>query len=650
MSGPAANTDRVLELAEAVCSKTASKADLAELKSLLLTDQSSCRRYVLYCHMHAALRFEVRADRAAQKVCPEIDIRSIAQASSTADVLDVNIQPAVAPTFLSASFNSTPNLFSSGWPVAYLIATVIFTIGLVIGALVHVSQPVQVVLPSPSDRGARHEGRESKDTPLSPRPSSVVARITGMADCVWEGSGFRGQGAGTTNLPSPSGGHHEVVGAGREGGRESDSPLSTLHSPLVSLGDRLALRSGLLELTYDTGARVILQGPVTYEVESPVSGYLSLGKLTAKLEKKSEVRGQRSDAANQKSGIIGHQFAVRTPTALVTDLGTEFGVEVDRSGTTRSHVFRGAVRFQRLSADGTETDNGWVLHANQSARVADNSSGEIVVTENAKAAGFVRHIPKPIIKVLDLVDVVAGGDGFSGRRGRGIDSTSGRIVDAVRVDGHTPTPGGGQYHRVARMPFVDGVFIPDGGKDEMQVDSAGHVFDGFQGTGNATLEHIWAGGAMPDPFNQHLTSAGGIDYASDGHGLLFLHANNAITFDLDAIRQANPDSKLLRFRATAANTEPVNVGCVADIWVLIDGQRRFQRRQINCVSGVFVVQVPIGKTDRFLTLAATDGGDGVGHDWIIFGDARLELAYNVKPNAKPKPTTTRNQSIEKQGN
>jgi hypothetical protein len=49
-------------------------------------------------------------------------------------------------------------------------------------------------------------------------------------------------------------------------------------------------------------------------------------------------------------------------------------------------------------------------------------------------------------------------------------------------------------------------------------------------------------------------------------------------------------------------------------------------------------------------LAATDGGDGVGHDWIIFGDARLELAYNVKPNAKPKPTTTRNQSIEKQGN
>ena len=40
-----------------------------------------------------------------------------------------------------------------------------------------------------------------------------------------------------------------------------------------------------MEITYDTGAKVILQGPVTYEVESD-GGYLSVGKLTARLEKK----------------------------------------------------------------------------------------------------------------------------------------------------------------------------------------------------------------------------------------------------------------------------------------------------------------------------------------------------------------------------
>ena len=38
-----------------------------------------------------------------------------------------------------------------------------------------------------------------------------------------------------------------------------------------------------MEITYDTGAKVILQGPVTYEVESMTAGILSLGKLTARV-------------------------------------------------------------------------------------------------------------------------------------------------------------------------------------------------------------------------------------------------------------------------------------------------------------------------------------------------------------------------------
>ena len=45
-------------------------------------------------------------------------------------------------------------------------------------------------------------------------------------------------------------------------------------------------------------------------------------------------------------------FAVRTPTATVTDLGTEFGVEVANRGP-RPHVFRGSVRVQ-AAGDGTD--------------------------------------------------------------------------------------------------------------------------------------------------------------------------------------------------------------------------------------------------------------------------------------------------------
>ena len=42
-----------------------------------------------------------------------------------------------------------------------------------------------------------------------------------------------------------------------------------------------------MEITYDTGAKVILQGPVTYEVETN-GGYLAVGKLTGKLEGKKD--------------------------------------------------------------------------------------------------------------------------------------------------------------------------------------------------------------------------------------------------------------------------------------------------------------------------------------------------------------------------
>ena len=52
---------------------------------------------------------------------------------------------------------------------------------------------------------------------------------------------------------------------------QSDSRLST--STLVPLGDKFVLASGLMEITYDTGAKVILQGPVTYEVESRTAGF-----------------------------------------------------------------------------------------------------------------------------------------------------------------------------------------------------------------------------------------------------------------------------------------------------------------------------------------------------------------------------------------
>jgi hypothetical protein len=412
----------------------------------------------------------------------------------------------------------------------------------------------------------------------------------------------------------------------------------------VQVGRQFALISGLLEITYDSGAKVILQGPVTYDVDSSAGGYLAIGKVTAKLEEnsevgsqRSEVRGQKSELASQKLEGKDQKFVVRTPTAIVTDLGTEFGVEVADDGTTTSHVFRGSVTVQMTSSVGRSDAAPQVLRENQSARVKKSEKRILLLQSSPHAGDFARKIPDVAMKSLDLVDIVAGGDGFSSKRSRGIDATNGRVLEVLPNWGTNYLVGDHKYHPVEGMPFVDGVFVPDGGPGPVQIASTGLVSTEFPKTSNDTVHAVWAGGAIPpiDPsYPATRTVLGKTDYASARHGLLFLHANKGVTFDLKAIRQANPDGKLARFRAIAGNTEAslpdTNLAkgesIHADLWVLVDGRCRFRRREINQYTGAFSVLVPLTDGDRFLTLAATDGGDGISWDWIIFGDPRLDMS------------------------
>ena len=86
------------------------------------------------------------------------------------------MQPPHAAIFIAGTRDGATGFFSLGWPVAYLVATVVLGIALVVRALVHVTQPTQLANPLPSVV----EGR------LSPDPTTpFVGRITGMADCQW---------------------------------------------------------------------------------------------------------------------------------------------------------------------------------------------------------------------------------------------------------------------------------------------------------------------------------------------------------------------------------------------------------------------------------------------------------------------------------
>jgi hypothetical protein len=600
------------ELADAQCAGLLTAEQTARLEKLVIGSPELRRLYIWYMHVHASAEMNYHGE-------------SLGTISSAPPVV---IQPCFSVPLAS------PSSFVGGVLFSYLMATLVLGAAITIAWAWKLPNHPQVAWQPSSSAEGRHSASKLKPT--------FVGRITGMVDCRWEeGAGVRDQGSGAEN------------------------PTCDIRHPtsLVALGDRLALASGLVEIAYNTGAKVILQGPVRYEVESVAGGFLSFGKLTARLEKGEGRRGKAEGVAsgqwpvasgNQQSTIINQQssspqspipnpssafrlppspFVVRTPTATVTDLGTEFGVEVDKQGGTTSHVFRGSVRVQVVGG-GKSEGSGQVLFENASARVAGGNERTIVVVSAAQPAEFIRRIPARKIKVLDLVDVVAGGDGYSGKRNCGIDPHNGRFITNPYNPEFAWMMGDYRYHRTQGLPFVDGAFIPDGSRGPVQTDSAGHTCDCFLQTVNGTAGPVWAGGliptANPDPVR---TDLDGVDYSKPGHGLLSMISNKGLTFDLDAIRRANPGYTVLRFRGVVGN--PEGTRGLADLWVIVDGRPRFRRRQINLTGGGFAISEPIAPKDRFLTLAATDGGDGISWDCILFGDPRLELVES----AVSKPAT-----------
>ncbi|MGA2060545.1 MAG: FecR domain-containing protein [Thermoguttaceae bacterium] len=132
--------------------------------------------------------------------------------------------------------------------------------------------------------------------------TELVARITEMRNCQW-----------STAEPAPD------------------------EAEQLRVGQQLQLEKGLVQITYFNKALVLLEGPVSYTVDSPKSGFLSRGKLTARAETEQS-----------------RQFTILTPNARFVDMGTEFGVALEANGRAAIAVFAGKVKAEAKKADG-----GW---------------------------------------------------------------------------------------------------------------------------------------------------------------------------------------------------------------------------------------------------------------------------------------------------
>jgi len=293
-----------------------------------------------------------------------------------------------------------------------------------------------------------------------------------------------------------------------------------------------------------------------------------------------------------------------------------------------------------------------LLHENESASIESYGGSTVTLAKKGQSGDdsrFVRRMPPPSkLGVLDILDIVSGGDGLGAARGAGIDPSSGtKAVDLL----HGPPIDGGGYRTVDWNPLVDGAFIPDGKAGDVQIDSAGNVFAGFPATTAVTHSPIWARAADVSP-TEHaryktfwmFNALGNWQYMPKRRGLLAMHANVGLTFDLDAIRRAHPD--IVRLHGFHAWIGMMHEKGNAEIWAFADGMLKYHRKELVEVNGGVSIDVPLNQDSRFLTLVVTDGDEPSRdqYDWVVFGDPVLRVAIRQPEQANP---TTKNEKEEK---
>lgn len=97
------------------------------------------------------------------------------------------------------------------------------------------------------------------------------------------------------------------------------------HGQQLEVGTQVALTSGMVKVTYDCGAEVVLEGPCDFWLHGPMVGYLNSGRITANVPRRA------------------FSFAILSSHVDMVDLGTSFGVDIGANGRTELHVFEGEV-------------------------------------------------------------------------------------------------------------------------------------------------------------------------------------------------------------------------------------------------------------------------------------------------------------------
>ena len=213
-----------------------SAAEMEQLDRLLRDEPLARRLYAQYM----LETVDLRRWAACSEFCEGKGLPENGSANS-GKVSDASVESPATSGILGSAVHGKIGYFSQMGPISFLITmSILLVTGIVAWDWWNGRLPVARQV---AQRQQEHEVKRE-----------FVGRITNMIDCKWV-----------------------------------DPKTAPIGPVAVLLGCKYALYSGLLEITYDSGTKVILEGPVDYEVDSRNSGLLVNGKVTAKLEKNEEV-------------------------------------------------------------------------------------------------------------------------------------------------------------------------------------------------------------------------------------------------------------------------------------------------------------------------------------------------------------------------
>lgn len=374
----------------------------------------------------------------------------------------------------------------------------------------------------------------------------------------------------------------------------------------------LHLDEGYAQLLFTSGAQVLVEGPCALRLDGPKAMYLEGGSASFQVPPEA----------------VG--FIVTTPSSLVKDYGTEFGVAVDETRSSEIHVFKGSVGVRSQS-----DRHAPLQHLKRGQAALAKLTGSVVLGRiSSSGKRFVRRLselqePLPETRYLSLADIVGDGNGYgTGQLDWGINVHTGE--QAAFDELYREKVQNQAYFRpVSWNDFVDGVFIPGLYDSPLPISHTGIHFDDWPKTSGKCFNAICNGakyGISRDRIAPGMLQGQAV--GTPEYPAIRMHTNAGITFDLEAIRKVNPGLQISRFGAYCGITETSDNYTKAEFWVLVDGQAVFRKFYTKTKTKKPVpvnIDVVLDSNARFLTLATTDNKKGAHSNWCLFAEPALEL-------------------------